>query len=55
MLELPVEFITKYFVEVIVPSTRGNIIQGVLTFRDFWFQRVFMKCEDHEFRGLFLV
>ena len=32
ILELPVEFITKYFVEVIVPSTRGNVIQGILTF-----------------------
>ena len=28
---------------------------GVPAFRDFWVQRVIMKCGDHEFRGLFIV
>ena len=28
-------------------------IQEVPAFRNFWFQRVIMKCGDHEFRGLF--
>ena len=27
----------------------------VPVFHDFWFQREFMKCWEHEFRGLFLV
>ena len=31
------------------------VIQEVPAFCDFWFQRVIMKCGDHEFRGLFLV
>ena len=41
-----------------LPSNSGNDIfasTGVPAFRDFWFQKVIMKCGDHEFRGLFLV
>ena len=40
--------------DFIVSSKIGNVIQEVPAFRDFWFQRVIMKCGDHEFRGLFL-
>ena len=37
-------------------SSRESIqLQKVLAFCDFWFQRVIMKCGDHEFRGLVLV
>ena len=37
-------------------SSRESIqLQKVLAFRDFWFQRVIMKCGDHEFRGMRLV
>ena len=36
-------------------SFEYNKLQEVPAFRDFWFQRVIMKCGDHEFRGLFLV
>ena len=31
------------------------IVQEVPVFCDFWFQMVILKCEDHEFPGLFLV
>ena len=32
-----------------------NAVQGVPAFRDFWVQRIIMKCGDHEFGGLFIV
>ena len=34
---------------------KRKYVQGVPVFHDFLFQREFMKCWDHEFRGLFLV
>ena len=30
-------------------------VQEVPVFCDSWFQKVIMKCRDHEFQGLFLV
>ena len=34
---------------------KRKYVQGVPVFHDFWFQREFMKCWEHEFRGLFLL
>ena len=41
--------------EVILFHFMTLTIQEVPAFRDFGFQSVIMKCEDHELRGLFLV
>ena len=49
------EFILDGLVRQQTPVENKYVVKGVLTFCDFWFQTVIMKCEDHEFRGLFLV
>ena len=38
-----------------IPTRLCHVIQEVPACRDFWYQRVIMKCGNHEFRGLFLV
>ena len=51
------KFLTRYPIPFLSWLIQNILmaIQEVPAFRDFWFQRVIMKCGDHEFRGLFLV
>ena len=46
---------TTYCLTMVWPYCHRIVIQEVPTFHEFWFQRVIMKCRDHEFWGLFLL